>query len=56
MRSLLTTRLVALLAFGAAVYGCVAPRVLAADSAPDWSSIVAGPWLAKTLAGLRDPD
>ncbi len=36
MRSLLTTRLVALLAFGAAVCGCVAPRVLAGDSAPDW--------------------
>jgi SNF2-related domain/SNF2 Helicase protein/Helicase conserved C-terminal domain len=24
-------------------------------SAPDWSRVVAGPWLAKTLAGLRDP-
>ena len=23
---------------------------------PDWSSIVAGPWLAETLAGLRSPD
>jgi len=27
-----------------------------AATAPDWSLIVAGPWLAKTLAGLRDPD
>jgi non-specific serine/threonine protein kinase len=27
-----------------------------AHTAPDWSNIVAGPWLAKTLAGLRDPD
>jgi superfamily II DNA or RNA helicase len=25
-------------------------------SAPDWSNVVAGPWLADTLAGLRDPD
>jgi non-specific serine/threonine protein kinase len=23
--------------------------------APDWSQVVAGPWLGKTLAGLRDP-
>ncbi|MGH9385581.1 MAG: DEAD/DEAH box helicase, partial [Vicinamibacterales bacterium] len=23
--------------------------------APDWSQVVAGPWLRKTLAGLRDP-
>ena len=23
---------------------------------PDWSSIVAGPWLAETLAGLRSPE
>ncbi len=27
-----------------------------ADAAPDWSRIVAGPWLAKTLDGLRRPD
>lgn len=26
-----------------------------AASAPDWSQVVAGPWLTKTLAGLRDP-
>ena len=25
-------------------------------AAPDWSRIVAGPWLAKTLEGLRRPD
>ena len=24
-------------------------------TAPDWSTVVAGPWLAETLAGLRDP-
>jgi len=27
----------------------------AVAAAPDWSRVVAGPWLAKTLAGLRDP-
>ena len=26
-----------------------------ADAAPDWSRIVAGPWLAETLEGLRHP-
>jgi non-specific serine/threonine protein kinase len=26
------------------------------DAAPDWSRVVAGPWLAKTLDGLRHPD
>ncbi len=26
------------------------------DAAPDWSRIVAGPWLANTLEGLRRPD
>ena len=25
------------------------------QSTPDWSNVVAGPWLADTLAGLRDP-
>jgi superfamily II DNA or RNA helicase len=25
-------------------------------SAPDWSRVIAGPWLAKTLEGLRRPD
>src|SRR5216683_82376 len=28
----------------------------AIDEAPDWSRIVAGPWLANTLEGLRGPD
>ncbi len=28
----------------------------AVDAAPDWSRIVAGPWLANTLDGLRRPD
>jgi hypothetical protein len=26
-----------------------------AGTAPDWSHVFAGPWLARTLAGLRDP-
>ena len=34
-RSLLTTRFMVLIAFGAAAYGCVAPSALA-DSAPEW--------------------
>jgi non-specific serine/threonine protein kinase len=29
---------------------------LAVDEAPDWSRVVAGPWLANTLEGLRRPD
>jgi hypothetical protein len=40
-RSLLTTRFAVLLALVVAVYGCVAPRVLAADSAPDWLRVAA---------------
>ncbi len=28
---------------------------IVAATAPDWSSVVAGPWLTQTLAGLRDP-
>ena len=28
----------------------------AVDEAPDWSRVVAGPWLATTLDGLRRPD
>ena len=28
---------------------------IVAAAAPDWSRVVAGPWLAKTLADLRDP-
>ena len=42
------------------VYQLVAERYVpgetVADSSPDWSHIVAGPWLTKTLAGLRDPN
>jgi superfamily II DNA or RNA helicase len=32
------------------------PGDIVADRAPEWSHVVAGPWLADTLAGLRDPD
>ena len=28
---------------------------IVAAAAPDWSRVVAGPWLAKTLVDLRDP-
>jgi non-specific serine/threonine protein kinase len=28
---------------------------VAASSTPDWSEVTAGPWLARTLAALRDP-
>jgi len=28
----------------------------AIDAAPDWSQVVAGPWLATTLKGLRQPE
>ena len=47
------------LSFGEAMRllaGAHVPGDIVADSAPDWSRVVAGPWLAKTLAGLRDPD
>ncbi len=47
------------LSFGEAmrlVAGAEVPGDTVATSAPDWSNVVAGPWLAKTLAGLRDPD
>jgi len=46
------------LSFGEAMRllaGAQAPGDVVAASAPDWSRVVAGPWLAKTLAGLRDP-
>jgi non-specific serine/threonine protein kinase len=46
------------LSFGEAMRllaGAHVPGDIVADSAPDWSSVVAGPWLTKTLAGLRDP-
>ena len=47
------------LSFGEAmrlVAGAQVPGDRATDSAPDWSHVAAGPWLARTLAGLRDPD
>jgi hypothetical protein len=47
------------LSFGEAmrlVAGAQVPGDTVADSSPDWSQVVAGPWLAKTLADLRDPD
>jgi hypothetical protein len=46
------------LSFGEAMRllaGAHVPGDIVAATAPDWSSVVAGPWLAKTLAGLRDP-
>ena len=47
------------LSFGEAmrlVAGAHVPGDTVADSSPEWSHVVAGPWLAKTLAGLRDPN
>jgi superfamily II DNA or RNA helicase len=47
------------LSFGEAmrlVAGAHLPGDTVADGSPDWSHVVAGPWLAKTLAGLRDPN
>jgi non-specific serine/threonine protein kinase len=46
------------LSFGVAMRllaGAHVPGDIAEGIAPDWSLVVAGPWLAKTLAGLRDP-
>ncbi len=46
------------LSFGEAMRllaGAHVPGDIVAATAPDWSTVVAGPWLAKTLAGLRDP-
>src|SRR5947207_5832575 len=46
------------LSFGEAMRllaGAHVPGDIVAATAPDWSSVAAGPWLAKTLAGLRDP-
>jgi non-specific serine/threonine protein kinase len=46
------------LSFGEAMRllaGAHVPGDIVAASAPDWSTVVAGPWLAKTLSGLRDP-
>src|SRR6202035_3010120 len=47
------------LSFGEAmrlVAGAHVPGDTVADSSPDWSHVVAGPWLTKTLAVLRDPN
>lgn len=46
------------LSFGEAMRllaGAHVPGDIVAATAPDWSCVVAGPWLTKTLAGLRDP-
>jgi hypothetical protein len=46
------------LSFGEAMRllaGAHVPGDIVAADAPDWSTVVAGPWLAKTLADLRDP-
>jgi SNF2 domain-containing protein/helicase-like protein/SNF2 helicase protein len=46
------------LSFGEAMRllaGAHVPGDIVAATAPDWSTVVAGPWLMKTLAGLRDP-
>ncbi len=46
------------LSFGEAMRllaGAPVPGDIVAATAPDWSTVVAGPWLAKTLAGLREP-
>jgi superfamily II DNA or RNA helicase len=46
------------LSFGEAMRllaGAQVPGDTVTDRSPDWSDIVAGPWLAKTLAALRDP-
>jgi non-specific serine/threonine protein kinase len=34
----------------------VSGDALVETAAPDWSQVIAGPWLAKTLEGLRRPD
>jgi superfamily II DNA or RNA helicase len=46
------------LSFGEAMRllaGAHVPGDIVSATAPDWSTVVAGPWLTKTLAGLRDP-
>src|SRR6266850_3919435 len=46
------------LSFGEAMRllaGAHVPGDIVAATAPEWSLVVAGPWLTKTLAGLRDP-
>ena len=47
------------LSFGEAmrlVAGAHVPGDTSPTASPEWSTVVAGPWLAKTLAGLRDPN
>ena len=47
------------LSFGEAmrlVAGAHVPGDMVAAASPEWSHVVSGPWLAKTLADLRDPD
>jgi non-specific serine/threonine protein kinase len=47
------------LSFGEAmrlVAGAHVPGDSVSDGAPEWSHVAAGPWLAKTLTGLRDPN
>jgi non-specific serine/threonine protein kinase len=36
--------------------GANVPGDRVTSETPDWSTVVAGPWLSKTLAELRDPD
>jgi non-specific serine/threonine protein kinase len=36
--------------------GAHVPGDASPTASPDWSRVTAGPWLAQTLAGLRDPD
>jgi hypothetical protein len=46
------------LSFGEAMRllaGAHVPGDIVDGAAPDWSLVIAGPWLAKTLRGLRDP-
>jgi superfamily II DNA or RNA helicase len=46
------------LSFGEAmrlVAGAHVPGDIVADTSPDWSAVVAGPWLTETLTSLRDP-
>jgi superfamily II DNA or RNA helicase len=47
------------LSFGEAMRllaGAHVPGDTSPTASPDWSRVIAGPWLAQALAGLRDPD
>jgi non-specific serine/threonine protein kinase len=47
------------LSFGEAmrlVAGAHVPGDIVTNGAPEWSHVAPGPWLAQTLAGLRDPN